>query len=668
MPLAKPAVGGEDALESNGCAESNGSHFHPFSMGPPMPRSSAPRPQTTTGTLRIGDQWNAINIIAHSQTHPLKAICELTENAIDAGAMHVHILRRRHKGDVYLEVVDNGRGVAPDEAGNPDFLRIATHLCDSMKRHLDAQHRQGVHGEFGIGLLSFWSLGTELRMIAGGPAGMLHELELTRGGRTYTIRPVRGQLPTGGTRVIVGPLLEATKKLVTGDKVARYLSAELRDRIRNTGVKIEVVDRVSRSEQLVTPREFDGERLEIPRRCKTPLGDVHVELYMRCESSQPDAAIALCKDGTRVLRDVCELLPFQHAPWNDGRLEGLLDFDPLVLAPGTRSGIVADTAFDAFVAAAAALEPEVRAALEQREQAETDRASRQILKQVHKAFVTALSDLPSADYIFFDIPTLAPALGNRPGARGESFRGAPDDSIQVAGEPPSAAAPPLLPLDPGPLHAVRISPRHPRRPPGGVCQLTAVARDALGVEIPEGVVFSWRVVDGHGRLDADADAATCQVTADAIGVVTVEVVAREIDAAHRAGAAVARDAWGAVAGDAAASAQIRSQEISDRVTVKFLDDDAADGSGPGGRGLPSYRLEPEHGQPWRSRYDATANEIIINSAHRDFLASKSSVGKHRRYIGKLYAKEVVLSNFPHESPAQALERLIEVTLRTEDAL
>ena len=631
-----------------------------------MPHSSAAKPQTTTGTLQIGDQWNAINIIAHSQTHPLKAICELTENAIDAGATHVHILRRRHKGDVYLEVVDNGRGVAPDEDGNPDFLRIATHLCDSMKRHLDAQHRRGVHGEFGIGLLSFWSLGNELRMIAGGPTGVLHELELTRGGRTYTIRPVRGQLPTGGTRVIVGPLLEATKKLVTGEKVARYLSAELRDRIRNTSVKIEVVDRVSRSEQIVTPREFDGERLEIPRRCKTPLGDVHVELYMRCESSQPDAAIALCKDGTRVLRDVCELLPFQHAPWNDGRLEGLLDFDPLLLAPGTRSGIIADEAFDAFVAAATALEPEILLALEQREQAETDRASRQILKQVHKAFVTALSDLPSADYIFFDIPAQSPALGNRPGGRGESLPSDPDDSIRTTGEA-SSAAQPLLPLDPGPLHSVRISPRHPRRPPGGACQLTAVARDALGMAIPDGVLFAWRVVEGEGQLEG-AGEASCRVAADAIGVVTVEVVAREIDAAPTARAAVASDAWGAVAGDASAAEAMQPLAISDQVTVKFFDDEAADGNGPGSRGLPSYRLEPEHGQPCRSRYDAKANEIIINSAHRDFLASKSSVGKHRRYIGKLYAKEVVLSNFPHESPAQALERLIEVTLRTEDAL
>ncbi|MFM7036067.1 MAG: ATP-binding protein [Planctomycetia bacterium] len=112
-------------------------------------------PSSTTGTLKIGDQWNAITIIAHSQTHPLKAICELTENAIDAGASRVRILRRRSKGRLYLEVEDDGRGVAPDESGAPGFQRIATHLCDSMKRHLDATHRRGVHGELGIGLLSF---------------------------------------------------------------------------------------------------------------------------------------------------------------------------------------------------------------------------------------------------------------------------------------------------------------------------------------------------------------------------------------------------------------------------------------------------------------------------------------------------------------------------------
>jgi hypothetical protein len=109
------------------------------------------------------------------------------------------------------------------------------------------------------------------------------------------------------------------------------------------------------------------------------------------------------------------------------------------------------------------------------------------------------------------------------------------------------------------------------------------------------------------------------------------------------------------------------QTAFDRVQVKYMeeshksDDDSA-------QGLPSYRLDAEHGKPWRSRYDYQSNQIIINSAHRDFLWSRSTGTKHRRYIGKLYAKEVVLINFPHEPPAEVMERLIQITLRTEDVL
>ena len=40
-------------------------------------RKSAPE---QTGKLRIGDDWNAINIIALSQSNPLKAVAEFVEN------------------------------------------------------------------------------------------------------------------------------------------------------------------------------------------------------------------------------------------------------------------------------------------------------------------------------------------------------------------------------------------------------------------------------------------------------------------------------------------------------------------------------------------------------------------------------------------------------------
>jgi hypothetical protein len=593
-------------------------------------------PSSTTGTLQIGDQWNAITIIAHSQTHPLKAICELTENAIDAGARHVRIVRRRSKGQLYLELEDDGRGVAADESGLPDFQRIATHLCDSMKRHLSATQRRGVHGEFGIGLLSFWSLGEELRMISGGNGTPLRELCLIRGQQQYEIRPVKGRLATVGTRVVVGPLLEATKNLVTGEKIARYLSAELRDRIRTTGVAIDVADPVARRQMRVTPREFEGERLEIPRRYATPLGDVSVEIYTRADDATDPAGIALCKDGTRVLATVTELLPFQHAPWNDRRLVGLVDFEPLTLAPGTRSGVVPDAAFENLVAVAPAIERDILETLSTREQAEAERASRQLLKQVHKAFTSALADLPAEDYLFFDIPKQAPVLQPHAGGAGDSLATSGAEGSRNPGDPGNPAAPPMLfAVEPGPLATIRITPRHPRRPPGRGCRLVATAFDAQGVEVAAGLTWSWKVVAGTATLEPDGKA--CVVTSATTGMVVVEAVARQF-----------------------------LIEATDRVDVKFVE--PTQGEGDGGRGLPSYRLEAEHGQPWRSRYDSAANEIVINSAHRDFLASRTSPARHRRYIGKLYGKEVVLSNFPHESPAEVMERLIEVTLRTEDAL
>lgn len=232
------------------------------------------------GSLKIGNQWNAISIIAQSQTHPLKAVCELTENAIDARAKNIHILRRKRHGQSYLEVMDDGTGIVLDEDGQPNFSHIATHICDSLKRHLDQHDREGIHGEFGIGLLSFWSLGDQMRITSADNDGRLHEMALERGGRNFTVRQARGQMIASGTHVVIGPLLDSVRTIVTGEKLQRYLATELRDRIRNSGVEIRITDRVSRKSLIVTPREFEGEPLDEIPNVATPFGDVLVELYL----------------------------------------------------------------------------------------------------------------------------------------------------------------------------------------------------------------------------------------------------------------------------------------------------------------------------------------------------------------------------------------------------
>ena len=50
------------------------------------------------GKLKIGDDWNAITIIALSKSNPLKAIAERVENSIDAKARSVIITRGREHG------------------------------------------------------------------------------------------------------------------------------------------------------------------------------------------------------------------------------------------------------------------------------------------------------------------------------------------------------------------------------------------------------------------------------------------------------------------------------------------------------------------------------------------------------------------------------------------
>ena len=76
------------------------------------------RPREARGKLKIGDDWNAITIIALSQSNPLKAIAELVENSIDAKARIVTITRGREHGRHYLSIRDDGVGGADPAQGS----------------------------------------------------------------------------------------------------------------------------------------------------------------------------------------------------------------------------------------------------------------------------------------------------------------------------------------------------------------------------------------------------------------------------------------------------------------------------------------------------------------------------------------------------------------------
>ncbi len=225
-----------------------------------------------SGRLRIGDDWNAITIIALSQSNPLKAVAEFVENSIDAGARCVTITRGREGGEHYLRVTDDGEGIPRDDQGMPDFRYVATHICDSIKRRLKANGAQGIQGEFGIGLLSFWTVGEGLTMTSAGTDEKMYQMHMKKSDPRYTVNRRRVLFPERGTELKIKPLLPGIRQL-SGEKIQWYLASELRDRIRDSGVRIKVVDRQARKQYDVQPREFSGRlihQLPVPQ---APLGE-----------------------------------------------------------------------------------------------------------------------------------------------------------------------------------------------------------------------------------------------------------------------------------------------------------------------------------------------------------------------------------------------------------
>ena len=177
-----------------------------------------------SGRLRIGDDWNAITIIALSQSNPLKAVAEFVENSIDAGAQQVTITRGQERGEHYLRVSDDGDGIPRDDQGMPDFRYVATHICDSIKRRLKANGAEGIQGEFGIGLLSFWTIGEELTMTSAGDDEKMYQMQMKKGDPSYTVNRRRVLFPARGTELKVKPLLPGIRQL-SGEKIQWYLAS-----------------------------------------------------------------------------------------------------------------------------------------------------------------------------------------------------------------------------------------------------------------------------------------------------------------------------------------------------------------------------------------------------------------------------------------------------------
>jgi hypothetical protein len=599
------------------------------------------RKNKPSGKLRIGDDWNAINIIALSQSNPLKAVAEFVENSIDANARHVTITRGREQGDAYLRIRDDGDGIPVDDEGKPNFRYVATHICDSIKRQLKADGARGIQGEFGIGLLSFWTVGKGLTMTTAGADGKTYQMHMQKGSPNYTLNVKRTLLfPDSGTELTIKPLLAGVRQL-NGDKIQWYLASELRDRIRNSGVSVKVVDRTARKEYKVEPRQFSGRLLHQLPQAKAAGGEIYTELYL----GEPDAAnaVGLYRSGTRVLGNLAELDAFAHEPWSSGFLQGIVDAAFINLTPGTRTGVIQDEAFEQFRVALEQLETALTRIIAEQRRAEDERASRKMLNTIRKAFKEALLALPAEEYDWFEIKE------RRPG-RGAAHAGA-DGPVEMEDDTGGTPLVDRAAAEPGeqkqffefagPLFSVRVSPQSSVVPVGQSRTYRAVARDRSRIAIDHDLDFEWRIAEGAGSLENDRSEMVTFTAPEQPGLTRIAVTVTQGEIVCEGEAIVT---------------------VTDSLLPEMKE--PADNR----QGLPGYTFRKAPGELWRSQYEPEQNVIVINNGHRDFVFASRNRALKLRYICRLFAKEMVQKNFPGYSSDELLERMIELSLYTEENL
>ncbi|MBN1525205.1 MAG: ATP-binding protein [Spirochaetales bacterium] len=611
-----------------------------------MKSKRSPRQKTnnTTGKLKIGDNWSAISIIALSQNNPLKAIAEFVENSIDARAKNITIVRGKERGDQYLKIIDDGEGVPKNEEGIPNFAYVATHICDSIKKRLKKNGMQGIQGEFGIGLLSFWTVGERLSMSSAGTDGSLYRMEMTRDEQGYSITSKKMLLPDEGTELVIHPLLPGLRQL-SGEKIQNYLASELRDRIRTSGVIITIKDRYSRKELVVEPRQFEGLLIHDIPLIETPFGEIYPEIYLNAYNQEN--TIALHRLGTRVFPDITKIDEFNEHPWNSGYLQGMIDVGFLNLTPGTRDGVIRDDRYFHFINALAAIESMLSEIIEQEKKAEEEKASKDILKSVQKALKEAFLALPAEEYAWLD---LYGGKGTKQGKQPES-----SDTVQSELPPDNDAVimkEKNLELGlteekkfyeyAGPLYSVIVTPSSSIIKTRENKNLRIIARDKNRRLVENAIETSWSIKEGAGTLTKTAGEMTTFEAAEEPGITVITAVVTQ----H--------------------NIQCTAESII-TVTEELIKKDADSQTGSS-MGLPSYTFKHSPGELWRSRYDKSTNVIIINNGHADYHFAAKKNTRKLKYITKLYTKELILHNFAGYTKEEILERMVELELYTEENL
>ncbi|MEP6860840.1 MAG: ATP-binding protein [Deltaproteobacteria bacterium] len=200
--------------------------------------------------LQPADPFDLIRWLARSQSDARKAVAELVQNSIDARAKTIRIERRRLRNAPALVIWDDGEGLLPALEREEALRYLGTHVGHSHKLGLSPaeRHSRVIAGQYGVGLLGFWAIGSKLELRSRVAGSGVHVLTLVEDRQTAELETVPYELAARDTftELVVFDVHDAALRQLAGRRLADYLAAELRGPILASGAVVEIHDPADR--------------------------------------------------------------------------------------------------------------------------------------------------------------------------------------------------------------------------------------------------------------------------------------------------------------------------------------------------------------------------------------------------------------------------------------
>ncbi|QDV05064.1 DNA mismatch repair protein [Planctomycetes bacterium Poly30] len=664
--------------------------------------------------LRPQDPFDLIRLLARSQSDPRKALAELVQNSLDAGARRIEIQWFNDRGRRALSIWDDGAGVFPDLDRSEALRRIAQTIGHSHKRDLTPSQRREelILGKYGIGLIGFWSVGEvlEMRSRVGGEATYVLRMQEEREqGEVFASRSRRLDETDTFTEVTIRQLHETVLNKIKPARLQAFLATELRGQLLDRRATVRIRDRISRGrarkEFLVQPQPYLGRPIEGLSELEVPgYESARLELYLISPEEDRRGTVVLSCGGTVVLDDIAEIdgVDALRKPWTSGRFEGVIDFPDLHVAPASRRGFSYDEPVAAFLAQLSKLESDLALRVESESERRAALRNQQVARQIRKAFASVAEALP--DYDFFDVQASLRGDGAGAGtASGAGLASWLDGAAESAGEgddpegvgvgsnPPTPidesreARPPSVGELPSTEEGASESAGAARKSAGSTDLGGSSAGSASGKSpasssgeapepqhlFPPGPLASIKLRPARIRLTASEERQLSVTALDADG----RTPEGEIEYRWRVEGVGQLDAHEGSQVTFKAPDRL-PEETRGSIVVSARTGEGADAFGCEAQcsvtvtppdisariqGIPEPHPVAAPGESWRSRF--VGGRWEFNESHRDFLAVSDVEAQRVRYLIHLFVKEVVLRNFGRPGDAEVLERMVEVLTR-----